>query len=127
MRSLLLLVLTALCVHVNATTYYLSSSVGNDSNNGTSSSSPWKTLNKLNSFAASLKPGDKVLFNRGDIFYGNITITAAGTSSSVITYGTYGSGAAPIISGFSNVTAWTNLGGNIWESTNAISRLSSCN
>ena len=127
MRSLLLLVLTALCVHVNATTYYLSSSVGNDSNNGTSSSSPWKTLNKLNSFAASLKPGDKVLFNRGDIFYGNITITAAGTSSSVITYGTYGSGAAPIISGFSNVTAWTNLGGNIWESTNAISGLSSCN
>src|SRR5690348_18347392 len=102
MRSLLLLVLTALCVHVNATTYYLFSSVGNDSNNGTSSSSPWKTLNTLNSFAAPLKPGDKVLFNRGDIFYGNITITAVGSFLSLLTCGTYGVAAGLLIHVFSN-------------------------
>jgi len=31
----------------NATTYYLSTS-GNDANNGTSTSSPWKALSKFN-------------------------------------------------------------------------------
>ncbi len=54
-------------VYVNATNYYVSSS-GNDANSGTSESSPWKTLNKVNSFTP--KPGDQILFKRGDEWTG---------------------------------------------------------
>jgi len=59
------------------------------------------------------------------VFYGNIIISRSGTSGNPITIGAYGTGANPIITGFTTVTAWTNLGSNIWESTNAVSSLSS--
>ena len=127
--KLLLVVFTTLCFVANATTYYISAS-GNDANNGTSTSTPWKSLSKLNSYFSSLKPGDNILFNRGDIFYGSITINTSGTSGSPITISAYGTGANPVITGFTNVTAWTNLGGNIWESScsfNFISLQHGCN
>ena len=50
------------------TTYYISSSEGNDNNNGLSESSPFKTVNRVNSI--SKKAGDKILFKRGDKFAG---------------------------------------------------------
>ncbi|HEY5371944.1 MAG TPA: right-handed parallel beta-helix repeat-containing protein [Hanamia sp.] len=109
----------------NATNYYLSNS-GNDANTGTDPSAPWQTLNKLNSFK-NLKPGDNVLFNRGDTFYGSITISNSGTAGNPITFGAYGAGENPIITGFTNVTKWTNLGNNIWKSTDPVSTLSMCN
>jgi parallel beta-helix repeat protein len=123
--SLLFLVLT-ICFTSKATNYYLSES-GNDANNGTSTSSPWKTLGKLNSFFSSLKPGDNVLLNRGDVFYGTIIINKSGSSGSPITIGAYGSGANPVVTGFTTVSSWTNLGGNIWESSSSVSSLSDCN
>ena len=124
--KLLLVVFTTLCFVANATTYYISAS-GSDANNGTSTSTPWKSLSKLNSYFSSLKPGDNILFNRGDVFYGSIAINASGTAGSPITISAYGSGANPVITGFTSVTSWTNLGGNIWESTSAVSTLSACN
>ncbi len=122
MKTLLLLSLTIFCLAANAKTYYISNS-GNDGNSGTDPSAPWQTLSKVNS--QSLQGGDQVLFRRGDTFYGNILVTT--NSSNPITYGAYGSGAKPIITGFTSVTAWTNKGGNIWESTNPVSNLSSLN
>ncbi len=107
-----------------ATTYYLSST-GNDTNDGTSMGTPWKTINQLN--ATRLKAGDSVLFHQGDIFYGTIRVNSSGNPGRVIYYGSYGTGANPIISGFTAATSWTSLGGNIWETTNPISTLSSCN
>jgi hypothetical protein len=38
-----------------------------------------------------------------------------------MTFGAYGTGANPIITGFTTVSSWSNLGGNIWESTSAVS------
>ncbi len=108
----------------NAKTYYLSGA-GDDVANGTSSSTPWKSINKLNSFR--LKPGDSVLFNRGDIFYGPLIVNASGNPAKGIVYGSYGTGANPVITGFTSVNSWNNLGGNIWESANAISTLPTCN
>ncbi|MGN6532526.1 MAG: PA14 domain-containing protein, partial [Ginsengibacter sp.] len=108
-------------ITANATTYYISNA-GNDSNSGTDPSSPWQTINKLNS--ASLSPGDNVLFRRGDTFYGGITASNSGRNGNPITYGAYGSGNKPVITGFTSVTSWTNKGGNIWESTNPVSTLS---
>ncbi|RNI33355.1 T9SS C-terminal target domain-containing protein [Hanamia caeni] len=105
-----------------ATTYYLSSSSGNDNNSGTDAASPWRSIDKLNSFN-NLRPGDYVLFKRGDTFYGGIRVNNSGSSGNPITFGAYGSGNKPIITGFTNVTSWTNLGGNIWESSNGVSSL----
>lgn len=87
-------------ISVNATTYYLSSS-GSDLNNGLSSSTPWKTINKLNSI--TLNSGDYVLFKRGDTFKGTIN------GKKNVTFGAHGSGAKPIISGSQQITStgWT--------------------
>jgi parallel beta-helix repeat protein len=121
LHYLLLLSFVVLGFTANANTYYISND-GNDSNSGTDASSPWQTLNKLNS--VSLSAGDNILFRRGDTFYGKIILNIQSASSSTpITYGAYGSGNKPIITGFTSVTSWTNKGGNIWESTNAVSTL----
>ena len=120
--AFLFLTFLLLTVTASATTYYLSSSSGNDSNSGTDPSSAWQSIDKLNSFY-NLRPGDNVLFKRGDTFYGGIVANNSGNSGSPITYGAYGSGSKPIVTGFTNVTSWNNLGGNIWESRDAVSSL----
>ncbi len=104
--------------------YYVKN-IGNDSLDGMSDSNAWATLSKVNT--ATLNSGDQVLFNKGDTFYGYLITTSSGIANFPIVYGAYGTGANPIITGFTNVTAWTNLGSNIWESTNAVSSLSQCN
>jgi parallel beta-helix repeat protein len=121
-----LFLVLAICLNSKATNYYIASS-GNDANNGTSTSTPWKTLSKLNSFFSSLKAGDNVYLNRGDVFYGTITINGSGSSGSPITISAYGSGANPVVTGFTTVSSWTNLGSNIWESSTTVSNLSVCN
>ena len=76
--------------------YYLSSSTGNDNNNG-SQTQPWKTLSKLSN--TSLGPGDKVYFKKGDTFRGHYVVNGSGTEGNPITFTTYGSGNQPILSG----------------------------
>ena len=125
MKHLFFLPLLFIVFSVKATDYYISSA-GNDNNNGQSASSPWRSIQKLNASFSSLRAGDRVLFNRGDVFYGSINVTQSGNSSSPITIGAYGSGANPVISGFTTVSSWTSLGGNIWESP-AVSNLADCN
>lgn len=124
--KLLLLISLIICLGAKATNYYVASN-GNDANNGTSTSSPWKSLNKVNSSFSTLNPGDNILFNRGDVFYGSLIVNKSGTAGSPITIGAYGTGNKPVITGLSTITSWSNLGGNIWETTNAISGLAYTN
>jgi hypothetical protein len=77
-------------------TYYVSAS-GSDSNTGTSSSTPWKSLSKINSIV--LRPGDTVSFRRGDTWTGGIVANQSGTDTAPITLNGYGSGNAPTITG----------------------------
>jgi hypothetical protein len=122
MKSLLLFLLIISGLKTSAKTYYFSAN-GNDANNGTTTSTPWKTLKKLNSSFNSLASGDHVLFNRGDVFYGTIIPTKGFTAGNPVVFGAYGSGVNPVITGFTTVSAWTNLGSDIWESTSAVSTL----
>ena len=122
MKLFLLSAFIILGMHAKATDYYLSV-YGSDNNDGTSSSTPWRTLDKLNASFGRLNPGDNVLLRRGDVFYGSIKVTKSGTSGAPITIGAYGSGAKPIVTGFTTVSSWTNIGGNIWESQDAVSAL----
>ena len=128
--TLLLTKLVMLAGIAKATNYYFSTASGDDSRTAAQAqnpATPWKTLNKLNSFFASLLPGDNVLFNRGEVFYGSITVNKSGTAGSPIIIGAYGTGAKPVITGFTTVGKWTNLASNIWESTSAVSALNDMN
>ena len=95
-----------------AATYYVSNS-GNDSNSGLATTLAWKTLSKVN--ASIFNAGDQILFRKGDSFYGTITVKNSGTAGSPIIYGAYGTGANPVISGFTTITGWTNEGGGIYS------------
>src|ERR1035437_7859133 len=59
--------------HSYATTYYLANN-GNDTYNGTSETSPWKSISKLNNALSQFKAGDRVLFHCNDVFEGQIVI-----------------------------------------------------
>lgn len=76
--------------------YYISSSEGNDSNEG-SINAPWKTITKINSIP--LMPSDSIFFKKGDRFDGHLEINFSGNASHPIVITSYGSGAQPIITG----------------------------
>ncbi|CAH0145064.1 hypothetical protein SRABI98_00641 [Microbacterium sp. Bi98] len=78
------------------TTYYVSES-GNDAASGTSSTTPWRSLTKVN--AAVLNPGDAVLFESGDSWTGQLAPTSSGSQAAPIVFGAYGTGNPPAING----------------------------
>lgn len=98
--------------------YYVSNS-GSDSNNGTSESTPFKTISKVNSVLENLSSlySATVCFERGGVWRGeqivaidDLTITA------------YGSGAKPVIMASpenggesANESKWTEVKDNIWR------------
>ncbi|HEX8279073.1 MAG TPA: right-handed parallel beta-helix repeat-containing protein, partial [Segetibacter sp.] len=99
-----------------ATTYYFSDITGDDNYSAIQAQNPltpWKTINKLNAFR-NLKPGDSVLFKKGETFYGNIKVQANGEVNEPITYSSYGSGPNPVISGFTSINGWTFSNGNTY-------------
>ena len=80
-----------------STTYYVSSS-GSDSNSGTSPSSPWRTVKRVN--AATLAPGDGVLFQGGATFSDETLMpTGSGAQGKPIVFGSYGQGNATLPQG----------------------------
>ncbi len=102
--------------NIDGTIYYLSND-GDDSLDGTTPKTAWQTLSKLQTeFSNTIKSGDCILFNRGDVFRGNIRIT-----KDDITLGSYGNETTskPII----NVSpynakiygTWIQVENNIWK------------
>ncbi|HZG25083.1 MAG TPA: right-handed parallel beta-helix repeat-containing protein, partial [Chitinophagaceae bacterium] len=119
MRYLILLLALIGSDRLYANNYYFSMSAGDDSRSAAEAqnpSTPWRTLDKLNSIIGMLNPGDFVFFSRNDVFEGSIVITRSGTSALPITFGAYGSGAKPVISGLSTFSNWTSTGNGTWES-----------
>lgn len=78
------------------TSYYVSSTTGDDNNPGTKDA-PWKSLEKIS--AAFLFPGDTVLFLRGDTIKGHFVVNGSGSEEEPILITSYGEGEKPIISG----------------------------
>lgn len=105
-NCLLLLVLTTFSL--SARTFYLSNA-GSDSNAGTDQQHAWKTIGKLNAF--SWQAGDQILFRRGDVWreFLNVPISS-------LSFGAYGTGARPIITGADLITTgWTSAGTSVWS------------
>ncbi|BAT55526.1 parallel beta-helix repeat-containing protein [Nostoc sp. NIES-3756] len=83
---------------VTGTTYYISAT-GNDRNSGTSTNSAWRTIGKINNVI--FKPGDRILFQGGTTFSGNLSFNAndKGSASNPIIISSYGTGRATINAG----------------------------
>ena len=106
---LLAAILSLITFLASANSYYVDAVNGNDGNDGLSTGSAWQTLAKVS--IASLQPGDIVLFNRGQVFYGELRPDADG-----LTFDAYGTGAKPVISGLTTLSSWTDEGGGIYGS-----------
>ena len=116
-RSRCLLIFVLLALPLSATTYYVDNcvTVGSDSNNGTSTSTPWLTIAHVN--AQTFNPEDSVLFQSTCTWREQLVPPSSGSSASPITFGAYGSGALPRILGSTSANStsnWTNLTGNVW-------------
>ena len=73
--------------------YYIKNT-GSDNNTGLSDAQAWKTISKVN--AATLLPGDQILFNRGDSWRNeSLSVNYSGTSANNIIVSNYGSGSNP--------------------------------
>lgn len=115
MRLLLALALAVVCTTFGETFHV--DTTGNDTNDGLSPQSPWRSLDKVNT--ATLRPGDKVLFKRGDIWRGQLR-PQNGRDGAPITYGAYGEGAKPRLLGSvsrNDPQDWQHEGSNIWTAT----------
>ena len=80
------------------TTYCVDSKDGNDSNDGTSESKAFKTLDKVNGL--NLEPGDTVLLKKGSVFEDQalkFTKEDSGTAEAPVKISTYGEGEKPKI------------------------------
>ena len=88
------------------TTYYVDNCdvTGNDTNNGTSVSTPWLTINKVNT--SSFVAGDTISFRKGCTWREQLTVPSSGSAlGGNITFGAYGAtGANPIINGAALLT-----------------------
>lgn len=99
-------------IEIKGIKYYVSND-GDDSNDGRSEDSAWKTLAKVST--AELSFGDGVLFRRGDIFRGSVK-TRAG-----VTYAAYGEGEKPKLYGWDrgldDPALWTEVDAqnHIWK------------
>jgi hypothetical protein len=91
--------------------YYVDASAGNDSNDGRSPTTAWRTIAKVN--ASSFVAGDQVLFKRGEVWREQLTIPSSGSAGKPITFGAYGSGPAPAIAGSDAITGWIADAGSV--------------
>jgi parallel beta-helix repeat protein len=93
-------------------TYYVDATYGNDNNDGRCTNTAWKTISKVNGM--SFNPGDNVLFKRGEEWREQLNVPSSGSAGNPITFGAYGSGDYPIISGADLFASWTGESGNLW-------------
>ena len=85
-------------INTKAEVYYVSSSMGNDLNNGLSIQSPFQSIEKLNSM--QFNPGDSICFKSGDYWEGMFWVNGSGSISQPIVIDIYGGNDRPIINGY---------------------------
>lgn len=97
-----------------AQNYYVSNA-GNDSNDGTSPSTAWASISKVNN--TSFSPGDSIFFECGGLWRETLVVPSSGAEDSYIYFGPYGEGPRPRIYG-SETSSWSAHATNIWVSDN---------
>jgi len=103
--------------------FYVDFQGGNDSNNGKTPSTAWKTITKVNGsgslFNSELSSDTCVIaFKRGGVWRQQLN-AIDGNSNHPIVYTSYGSGRKPRLlcsdDARGSTSDWTNLGSNIWQ------------
>lgn len=80
---------------VEGVNYYVDYSLGNDSNDGMSEETAWKTIEKVNSVV--FNPGDKILFKSGEEWTGALKPQGSGIEGAPIIISSYGEGKKPLL------------------------------
>jgi hypothetical protein len=88
-------------------TYYVDCNANGDAGAGTGTGAAvaWKTVNKVNT--STFNAGDQILFNKGCTWREQLTVPSSGSAGSPITFGAYGNGESPIITGADIVSSFT--------------------
>lgn len=110
---IIITLISLIIINITTATQYYVSNTGNDSADGTTMGTSWKTLDKVDN--TSLAPGDIVSLKKGDTWRESL-----GLNRTAITYNSYGNGTKPRIYGSINGTnssCWADNGGNIWTYT----------
>ena len=100
---------------VAARTYYISSTSGDDNNDGQSPEKAWRNLSRIflkSTSKDSFQPGDSILLKRGDQWDGQIRLQANGTAQKPITLRAYGQGPKPLIYGDDQQACWEPVAGH---------------
>lgn len=112
---LVLALLTSVAIAgIEFRTFYVAAE-GSNTGDGLSPQSAWRSLEKVN--AAELRPGDRVVFRRGDTWRGQL-VPRSGTEGAPITYAAYGTGEKPLFLGSVSRDLpqdWTDEGSGIWS------------
>ncbi|MGL5435634.1 MAG: DUF7594 domain-containing protein [Lachnospiraceae bacterium] len=86
-----------LTVAASVNAYYVDSLNGDDSNDGRSEATAWKTLDKVNS--TTFQAGDNILFRADRRWDGGLTLQGSGQENSPIVIDMYGIGSKPRFNG----------------------------
>lgn len=104
-------------------TYFVDPTNGSDTNNGTSTTTAFKTIEKAQRTVRGINSsmtGDIYVYLRGGTYtlHGALEFSEAdsGTNGYKVIYRNY-STETPIISGGETITGWTNLGNNVYRTT----------
>lgn len=89
-----LLLLSPLLLRGQSKTYFISPD-GNDSASGLSIKAAWKSIDKVNQ--TTFQPGDKILFEAGATWYGQLQPKGSGEKDKPIILSSYGGKGKPII------------------------------
>lgn len=109
-----LLILFLFARPVSGTDYFVGAK-GDDQAVGTSRKAAWRTIERVN--GTQLHPGDRVLFEAGKTFAGDLRLTEedAGTAIAPVVIGSFGRGRATILAGQTNGITVENAGGMVIE------------
>ena len=107
-----------LSLSLNSQNYYISSSTGDDRNDGLTESTAWKTLAKVKISKNLFVPGTVIGFKKGDIWKEQLVLEdLSGTLQKPIIFTSYGIGEKPVISAVDIYKGtWENIGSNRWRS-----------
>jgi hypothetical protein len=118
-RCLILLaaVMTQICLS-QSIAYYVDAVIGNDTNDGKSAETAWKTLANVN--AQTFQPGDRIYLKSGSVWTGQLLLRGSGTQTNPIIVDMYDGTAKPRIDGngiIGTATVYLN-NGKFWEINN---------
>ena len=97
--------------------YFVSSSEGNDSNDGLSPDRPKKTLSAALSLVKTGVGGQKLALKASDVWYEQIKPNKQGVSGNHIVFGAYGVGKRPRLDGTVTISNWSVYKGSIYKAS----------